>query len=194
MQIKNSDKKAIQALNYFAIKEGGKINRMKAFKLIWLSDRAHLRKYGRTILGDNYFAMKLGPVPSKTKELSEEKGVSQTHLKKYRDSFIKPDGQYDIDSVNEPELKVFSNSDLDVMDNIYKTFGSKKEFTLSKFSHEFPEWKKFESYFKVNESGNRRMDYADFFTDSPVSLKYFNESEELLKLSKEVFEEGCSIY
>jgi len=43
-------KKAVQTLAYFAQKEGGVINKMKAFKLIWLSDRLHLRKYGRPIL------------------------------------------------------------------------------------------------------------------------------------------------
>jgi uncharacterized phage-associated protein len=45
-------KKAIQTLAYFAQKEGGVINKMKVFKLIWLSDRLHLRKYGRPILND----------------------------------------------------------------------------------------------------------------------------------------------
>lgn len=194
MLIKNSDKKAIQALNFFAVKEGGRINRMKAFKLIWLSDRTHLRKFGRTILSDKYYAMKLGPVPSKTKNLSEDTSYLHSELKVYRDSFIKTAGQYDIDSICNPDMKVFSSSDIEVMEHVFITFGSRKEFKLSNFSHEFPEWKKFDSYFKVNESGSKRMDYADFFTDSPESLKYFNEPEELLKLSKEVFEEGCSIY
>ena len=64
-------KKAVQTLAYFAQKEGGVINKMKAFKLIWLSDRLHLRKYGRPILNDVYFALPKGPIPSSTKDLAD---------------------------------------------------------------------------------------------------------------------------
>ena len=60
-----SYKKATQALNFFALKKDGKINKMKAIKLIYLADRLHLRKYGRPIVGDIYWAMKLGPVGSR---------------------------------------------------------------------------------------------------------------------------------
>lgn len=35
-------------------------------KLLWLSDRVHLNKYGRLILKDNYKALPHGPVPSAT--------------------------------------------------------------------------------------------------------------------------------
>lgn len=194
MSIKNSDKKAIQALNFFATKEGGKINRMKAFKLIWLSDRAHLRRYGRPILSDKYYAMKFGPVPSKTKNFSETEGIMSEDVKEYRDSFIESFGKYEIKSIGNLESSVFSKSDIDIMESIYASFGPKKEFKLSELSHEFPEWKKFEDFLKRNESARRRMNFADFFTDTPESSRYFDEPEELLKLSKEVFEEGCSIY
>src|SRR3990167_7093267 len=66
-----SYKKATQALNFFAQKKDGKINKMKAIKLIYLADRLHLRKYGRPIVGDAYWAMKLGPVGSRTKRVAE---------------------------------------------------------------------------------------------------------------------------
>lgn len=36
----------------------------KIFKVIYFADREHLSKYGRTITGDTYIAMKDGPVPS----------------------------------------------------------------------------------------------------------------------------------
>ena len=34
-------RKAVQALNFFSLKNGGKIEKMKAIKLLWLSDRVH---------------------------------------------------------------------------------------------------------------------------------------------------------
>lgn len=36
----------------------------KIFKILWFADLSHLKKYGRTITGDTYFAMKNGPVPT----------------------------------------------------------------------------------------------------------------------------------
>ena len=64
-------KKATQALNFFAIENGGEIEKLHALKLIFFADRYHLRKYGRPITNDQYWAMRLGPVPSGTKDLFE---------------------------------------------------------------------------------------------------------------------------
>jgi uncharacterized phage-associated protein len=193
MTIKNSDKKAIQALNFFASKSGGKINRMKAIKLIWLSDRAHLRRFGRPILSDKYYAIKLGPIPSKTKNFSEADGLMTDEVKTYRDSFIEPLGKYDVKSLAAPDINVFSQTDIETMEKIFAIFGHYDKYRLSNLSHKFPEWKKYEDYFKVNDTGRKRMSYDDFFKDTPESAEYFNEPEELLSLAKEVFEEGCSI-
>src|SRR5680860_294981 len=52
-----SYEKATQALNFMATKDGGRISKLKAIKLIFLADRYHLRKYGRPVVGDQYFAM-----------------------------------------------------------------------------------------------------------------------------------------
>ena len=192
MFIKNSDKKIIQALNFFATKEGGSINRMKAIKLIWLSDRSHLRKYGRPILSDKYYAIKFGPIPSKAKTLSEANPLVDDAVITYRDHFIEPLGRYSIKSAFKPELNVFSQSDIEAMEKVYDIFGSYDKFQLSELSHKFPEWKRFEKHFK-SKTNRKTIDYSDFFNDTPESSEFFKESNELLNLSKEVFEEGCII-
>lgn len=66
-------KKATQALNFFALKEGGTINKMKALKLIYFAERYHLRKYGRPVTNDDYWAMGLGTVPSGSRDISHLK-------------------------------------------------------------------------------------------------------------------------
>ena len=78
-------KKAVYTLAYFALKEGGAINKMKAFKLIWLSDRLHLRKYGRPILNDVYFALPMGPIPSNTKDIADNSDFLAETEKELRD-------------------------------------------------------------------------------------------------------------
>ncbi len=41
----------------------------KVFKILYFSDRAYLREYGRPITGDMYVAMEAGPVPSKVYDI-----------------------------------------------------------------------------------------------------------------------------
>jgi hypothetical protein len=67
-------KKATQAVNYFAQRSGGIINKMKAIKLIYFADRYHLRKYGRPITNDEYLAMDYGLVSSGVKDIAEMSG------------------------------------------------------------------------------------------------------------------------
>jgi len=67
-----SASKLIQALNYIAYNQQGKsVGFKKAYKLLWLIDRYSLRHYARTVSGDKYFAMQLGPVPTDAKHILE---------------------------------------------------------------------------------------------------------------------------
>ena len=62
--MERTTKKIIQALAYIAYQQADhKINSMKAYKLLWLADRYHLRQFGRTITGDTFFALPHGVVP-----------------------------------------------------------------------------------------------------------------------------------
>ena len=56
--------KSIQA-TLFVLKEvGGTCDFHKIFKVLYFADQKHLARFGRPITGDNYIAMKNGPVPS----------------------------------------------------------------------------------------------------------------------------------
>ena len=79
---------ATQALNYLALKSGGRINKMKALKLIFFSDRYHLRKYGRPITNDEYLAMEYGPVASGVKDIAEMSDFLGSKAAKYAGKFI----------------------------------------------------------------------------------------------------------
>lgn len=66
-------KKQENTILFFANKNGGQINRLKLIKLIWLSDRLHLNRYGRLILNDKYMALPHGPAASNTLNLSQNR-------------------------------------------------------------------------------------------------------------------------
>ena len=91
-------KKAVQALNFFAKEDGGTINKMKSIKLIWLADRLHLRKYGRSITGDEYFALPNGPVPSATRDVLECNNFMDDIASDYASEYIIAHEKYNFKS------------------------------------------------------------------------------------------------
>jgi uncharacterized phage-associated protein len=133
-------KKSTQALNYFALKEGGQINKMKVLKLIYFADRYHLRKYGRLITNDNYVAMKHGPVPSITKDIAESNDFLDEIPKDYSLKFIEPIDNRVLKTVGKIDKNVFSESDLEALQFAWDVFGHFNQFELRDLTHLYPEW------------------------------------------------------
>ncbi len=180
-------KKSVQALNYFAQKEGGKINYMKAGKLVYLADRAHLRTYGRTITNDTYVAMKNGSVPSRTKDIISKSEWWGSEIVEYSNLYLTPAQGYDISSISNVDTSVFSKTDLKIIDLIYEHYGNRDQFELSEYSHHFPEWKRFESELKMGVGKVFIIEPADFF-ENGLDEAPFSQSPELLDLSRKQFQ------
>jgi uncharacterized phage-associated protein len=191
-------KKGTQAINYFARKKDGKINKMKAVKLIYLADRYHLRKYGRPIVGDNYWAMKLGPVGSDILNIAN---ISENNLNAECLSYVKkyishshPDGDeraQNVISKSDVDLDVFSQSDIDAFETIFKEFGGRDQFELAEITHKYPEWSKFEKDIIVDRKKRVRMHYEDFFSNPRSKVAdVFDLSPEHLDIAKEIYQEN----
>jgi len=182
-------KKATQALNFLARKKDGKINKMKAIKLIFLADRLHLRKYGRPIVGDMYWAMKLGPVGSLTKNIAELSGTSEDAMV-YAKKYIKPadEKKQTFVSIKQEDLNVFSKTDIECIGIVYDKFSDKDQFELAEITHKYPEWTKHK---KELDRGKKRvkMNYDDFFSDAQKGDDLFCQSRSDLEMAKESFEE-----
>ena len=170
-------KKSVQALNYLAVLEGGAINYMKALKLIWLSDRYHLRNHGRTITGDKYFALKNGPVASFTKDIIINKHTT-AEQSAYSSTFVSVNC-YALSTNSEPDTNVFSQKELEVINTVYDNYKGMDEFEISEFSHNFPEWKQYEE--KIKKTGSSYViDMNLFFENYKDKTNLFvNDNEEL---------------
>lgn len=188
--------KATQALNFLARKEGGSISKLKAVKLVWLADRYHLRKYGRPITNDTYYAMKLGPVGSSVKDLAERSDFLASEEKAYFDRFLNCNREGNqVSSKMEVDNDVFSETDLEALEQVYHVFGGEAPFALVNLSHDFPEWSKFRSQLQDGGGTREVMSYSDFFQD-PIEQRSdapFYESKERLRASKQTFEENYKI-
>jgi uncharacterized phage-associated protein len=167
VHLKFDYKKAVQALNFFAIKSGGTINKLKVIKLIFFADRYHLRKYGRPITNDEYFAMEYGPVGSGIKDIAEMNEFWNSD--KYVLSYITAPTRYDVKSIKDYDCDVFSESDLEALSFAWDEFGKYDEFKLAEITHQYPEWKRREH--ALENSKRERMDYKDFFDDPPDNFE-----------------------
>jgi uncharacterized phage-associated protein len=181
--------KAVQAINFFVTKYGSFITMIDVLKLIHAVDRYHLRKYGRPVIGDNYVAMKYGPVPSSTKDLIQAEPWKSDYAEKYIE--YNPI-DYSIISLKAVDYEVFSDSDLEVFDFIFNKLKNRigikdKNKRLSKRSHEYKEWQKLKS--RVEKEKCVPINYDDFFDEDNIDDKLTNTE---LEKSKALFKENCS--
>ena len=158
--------KAVQALNFFAVHSGGRINKMKAIKLIFFADRYHLRRYGRPIIGDRYVAMPYGPVASTAKDLAESTVFLADCQRQYvEDHLDRTADNYFLMSTAQVDNDVFSDSDLEALQFAWDEFGRFDEFALADITHAYPEWGKHEAALRASSCNPPIMKYEDFFED-----------------------------
>ena len=183
MQLSFSHKKAIQALNFFAQSAGGQINKMKALKLVFFADRYHLRKYGRPITNDSYFAMKFGPVASACLNLlNEDNEFTAPSEIRYRDLFLERHSSQNFSSTEKVDPTVISATDLEALRYTWETYQDKDQYQLADESHRFPEWRQHEAALNAGET-RRLMSYSDFLQNPETGV------EPLSKLSSEEIED-----
>lgn len=178
--------KTEQALLYIAAKQAGRrVSKLTALKLIFLADRYHLRKYARTITGDEYFAMKFGPVASNTKTLIEgiinDSGTEMfevVEVNGHEEMKARVDAEdFDFDELSE--------TDKEALDAAIRRKKSLRGNKLIEYTHLFPEWKRWESALEIKK--REKMDIEDFFRPAPEEVEYCDVSQEHAEISKEVF-------
>jgi uncharacterized phage-associated protein len=87
----------------------------KVFKILWFADIAHIKKYGRSITGDAYIKMELGPVPSFLYDVF--KGVKNgiPPFNKYSQNILVQG--HGVKPLKEADLDYLSVSDIEELDN-----------------------------------------------------------------------------
>ncbi|MFH1370504.1 MAG: Panacea domain-containing protein [Planctomycetota bacterium] len=156
--------KAIQAILWLLGRNNGTMDKLKLVKLFFLADREHLARYGRPIVGGNYYTMDFGPVSSELYDLVKEKDTGLPFTTEKTDYQIRANGV--------PDQRRLSKSDLDILDEIYSHYGHMDKFILVDMTHELKAYKKNEP-----AKGTRnQLPYEDFFLDLDA------KSQEMLKI------------
>ncbi len=154
--------KGLAMLEYLLELTGGAYNYMALLKLAFFADRYHVRKYARPVSSDEYYALKLGPVPSNLKDIIDTEQFISASMH-FLSDFVVELKTTDID------LDQFSKSDIEAMTFAVQHFakiGEKNEFFLANLTHAYPEWDKYRERFEHFPHGREEMDYADFLNNA----------------------------
>lgn len=185
-------KKIIQALAFLASHmPEERLSKMKAYKLLWLADRCHLRLNGRTITGDRYYALPKGMVPTDAKHLLDGEPTVMESPQGYLEQYIVKEGEYSYKVVNFPDMTEFSKSDIDVLGKVLEIYGDKSGKELSDLSHKYPEWKYYEDMLRDKKEKNSFPINMDLMFENCTedTSGLFDQSAEILEETKEIYHE-----
>ena len=194
MVIRDKIRKISQIIGYiFKISNTTRMNRVKLIKLIWAADRYHIRKYGRLVTEDAYYAMAHGPVSSLALDIAQltewEFNSAEYNFLDKLFNYDKKDTWVEHDAIIDEDY--LSDTDKEALEFAWNTFGNYDAFYLADtISHYYPEWKKLEKNFSDKTSPKRsvKIDNEDFF-NNPDNDKFFSLDAKHLSASKEYYKE-----
>ncbi len=150
--------KAKQAVLWLLHKNSGSMDKLQLVKLFFFADREHLAKYGRPIIGGNYYTMKYGPVCSELKDAIDN-GMGNS---------LVLDATHRLVANEKPTTDWLSESDLEVLEDIYKNYGYTDQFRLSDITHNLEVYKK---HWPPKNGKRELIPYEDFFADLDNNAK-----------------------
>lgn len=181
----------IQALFYLSAKIGKSLSKIQLLKLMYFSDKLHLIRYGRTISGDHFVAMPLGPLGSTTYDMMK-RNVSPEDCKEFNALLTKTgnDSFAAKKKVSEVDLNWISATNKEVLNTIIGIFGSDDAIALSNYSHTYPEWFKHEAEFKKGVVKVKNIPTTELFSISSTKER-LPVTREDLEQAKAIYSESC---
>jgi len=184
--------KIIQALCYLLAKIK-RADKLTLIKLLFLADKYHLIRYGRTLTNDEYWAMRVGPVGTTAKDIlsldpdflnKKEYEYARTRLKKVSIHQFEKGSTFGIG-----EFDRLSETDIEALDFILEKFGKMGEKELIKYTHQYPEWKRYGNLFKRNETKREKIQTVELL--STLKNDYLAMPPEHIEQSRRILIGEC---
>jgi uncharacterized phage-associated protein len=177
--------KAIAASVYIINKGLPELTMAKLFKLLFFSDKDHLVRYGRPIMGDCYAARKDGPVPSNLYDLFKEmKNGVHTNAGALFVSWIgleESNFQYPrLTALRDADPMQLSESDIESLDRVVEEYGESSFLRLRALTHETPAYEN--AWEARSNAASNRMAFEDFFEEDASAI--LGAKEEMLENSE----------
>ena len=188
VEFKFDSKRTASAIAYFASKKLPDLTKYKICKLLFFADKLHLVRYGRSITGDDYFALDWGPIPSTTLDALNDQHPFAVWLDallirkhgggKYPTYLLRSDATVD--------MRYLSKSDRKVLAKIARDYGQKSFDDLFDLTHATPAYKRAWDRKKEHEKRSA-MRFEEFFEDDedavPGACEEMLENASLLEAS-----------
>ena len=137
--------------------KGLELTSYRVVKLLYLADREHLRQFGRPISFDRYVAMENGPVASFAYDLM--KGRAKVADLPF--SLVKLGGlDYAEDPKRAVNRKLFSRSDIEILDETCSKYG---KWTFKQLYKETHQHQAYDKAWKNRTGKADAMRFEDFF-------------------------------
>ncbi len=137
-------------------------------KVLFYADKAHLNAFGRPIIGDEYTAMRYGPVPSGVYDILKKDPFYLEAIG--ADGYpFEVRGPY-VEGKEKPDMSVFSDSDIEALETALTENRDLSFMALTEKSHKDPAW---------DRAPDRWMRYEDFLPDDderPEKAEYLAET------------------
>lgn len=187
--------KLIASIAFFADKKLGDLSKLKVCKLLYYADKYHLIRYGRPIIGDVYFRLDNGPVPSNSLNIMNEvisadeiylNSGDVSNKEKFNECLISKKtflSKYPIFHLKKQcNIECLSESEIESLNSTMDKYGSKSPSTLVDLTHKEAPWKK--------SPCNAEIDYRLFFEDEPeadpIALEYMEAMQENVEIMLEL--------
>ena len=129
--------KATQAAAWFLKLRGGQMHYVKLIKLLYLTDREALLRWGVPVTTDRHVSMDNGPVTSRILNL-----ITEDRPKPVWSEYISaPLGEYEVKLLKEAPTDRLSPAEEKLMQEIFEQYGRRSRWDLiDNVMHKLPEW------------------------------------------------------
>jgi hypothetical protein len=132
--------KATEVACQFLLREGGAINIMKLVKLVYLLDRLSVAQRGIPVAGGAYFSLPNGPITSEFLDLINSGCLWGLQNCRWED-FISDRQDHQVALTLNPGREHLSDSEMELIDAVYREHGNKDQWGLRDWCHEHcEEW------------------------------------------------------
>jgi uncharacterized phage-associated protein len=131
--------KATQAAARFLKLRGGRMSHLKLIKLLYITEREALTRFGAPLTYDAYVSMPHGPVLSGTLDRINER---ENYEGGYWDTYIAPKKHNEVslrkrDAVPNDQLSAVEEQ---LIDEVFQRYGRLTRWQLRDLTHQLPEW------------------------------------------------------
>jgi len=154
--------KATEALLYVASRVRDS-DMYTTLKVLYIADKCHLHRYGRFIFGDTHHALPYGPVPQGAYDIVKAV-AGRSNAAAYVEALrsIRVQGNT-LTALREPNEEVFSNSDIECLEEAIHHYGSLSFEELKALTHD-------EAFLATRRGGEIAVDAIAALAEHPVTL------------------------